>query len=118
MVLAIFVAYPFQIGDRLAYRHDQAQIDRRGLAPGHEVGAGHVDGHLHLIDAPVLFHDGLDDLAVAVCQYSQRIAHLFLDHAAHACQVGTYGVELDVELRGKMFVQGDLLMIRLNRSGR
>ncbi len=113
-----FVADPLQVGNRLANRHDQAQIDRRGLATGHEIGAGHVDGHLHLVHTLVLFHDGLDDLAVAVGQYAESIAHLFLHHAAHACQVGANGVELDVELRGKMFVHNNLLMARLNQSGR
>jgi len=113
------VADALQVGDRLADRHDHAQIARGRLPLDDGVAAIAVYGHLVTVDARLVADDPLDELAVSRGESLDRSENLGFDQAAHLQHVRTQAFEIRVELLGKMFALDHCLTpLRFSRSGR
>ena len=110
-----FVTHALQIGRGLGEGDQQAQVARRGLAPGDDGRELVVDLHFHGVDALFRGIDLLHGLDAEARQRIDRLADLGLDQAAELHDARRDAVEFAVELAGKVFFVHRLLL--LSRSG-
>ena len=97
------VADALQVRDRLADRHDETQVSRRGLALDDDVAAIVVDPDLVLVDASLVRNHLVDQVLISVRERVDGPAYLGLHQAAHLQNPRAQGLEVVVVLLGKVF---------------
>ena len=93
-----FVADAFEIGDGFDDGHHQAQVARRGLAPGNDVSAGVVDADLKAIHGLVEGGHGLRGIRIPGAEAEAHGLQLALHEPAHLRHHGPQLVKLGVVL--------------------